>query len=155
MTVVSRAVAAIPVRTSAGTWQAVADLLAPPGSAGRRQLEEVTNVAAILIAAEYTRQAPIVVIPASGPRVRIRTIHGPDAAEASVDELPLAIRPCAQPGWEMSLPCGVDDIDEIRAALRGHAGIEVRDVTDGITLGEDTAQPTGQWSISYDEMERP
>jgi hypothetical protein len=157
MSVVSRAVAAIPVRTSTGTWRAIADLLAPSGSVSRDQLESVTNVAAILIAAEYTRDAPIVVIPAIGARVRIRTVHGPDAAEALAEESPLAARPCAQPGWVLSLPCGIDDIDEIRAALVHHPSIEVRDITEGIAVSEDTAEAgtAGQWLINYDELERP
>lgn len=156
MSVVSRTVAAIPARTSVGTWNAVTDLLAPPGSAGRVRLEAVTNIAAVLITAEYTRQAPIVVIPASGPRTRIRTAHGPDAADAQAMEIPLVASLCADPGWTMSLPCGVDDIEEIRAALGRHPGIEVRDVTDGITIDEPGADADGgAWSIDYDELERP
>jgi hypothetical protein len=56
----------------------------------------------------------------------------------------------------MSLPCGVDDIEEIRAALSRHPGIEVRDVTDGITIDEPGADADGgAWSIDYDELERP
>jgi len=56
----------------------------------------------------------------------------------------------------MSLPCGVDDIEEIRAALGRHPGIEVRDVTDGITTGEPSADTAGgAWTIDYDELERP
>jgi len=156
VSVVSRTVAAIPVRTSVATWQAVTDLLAPAGSAGRGRLDAVTNIAAILITAEYTRQAPIVVIPASGPRVRIRTAHGLDAAEAQTGEIPLAMSPCAEPGWIMSLPCGVDDIKEIRAALGRHPGIEARDVTDGIAVAEPAeGAAAGGWSIDYEEMERP
>jgi hypothetical protein len=156
VTVVSRHVAAVPVRTSTATWGAVAGLLAPAGSAGRGRLEAVTNIAAILIAAEYTWQAPIVVIPAGGPRVRVRTIHGLDAVETLPEEIPLAVQPCAEPGWTVSLPCGVDDIEEIRAALSSHPGIEVRDVTDGITVGAPTAGGVGgEWSIDSGEMERP
>jgi len=156
VSVVSRTVAAIPVRTSVAAWQAVTGLLAPAGSAARGRLEAVTNIAAILITAEYTQQAPIVVIPASGPRVRIRTSHGTDAAETRAGEIPLAASPCAEPGWTMSLPCGIDDIEEIRAALDRHPGIEVRDVTDGITVDEPAEGPAaGEWSIDYEEMERP
>jgi hypothetical protein len=156
VTVVSRTVAAIPVRTSVATWKAVTDLLAPAGSAERGRLEAVTNIAAILITAEYTRQAPVVVIPASGPRIRIRTAHGLDAAEAQGGEFPLAVSPCAGPGWTMSLPCGIDDVDEIRAALGCHPGIEARDVTAGITVDEPSeCAAAGGWSIDYEEMERP
>lgn len=94
MSVVSRTVAAIPARTSVGTWRTITDVLAPPGSAGRARLEAVTNIAAVLITAEYTRQAPIVVILSSGPRIRIRTAHGPDAADAQAAEIPLVASPC-------------------------------------------------------------
>jgi hypothetical protein len=155
MTVVSRAIAAIPVRTSVATWTAVTDLLAPAGSTGRGRLEALTNIAAILIAAEYTQQAPIVVMSASGPRVRVRTVHGLDAVDAQAAEIPLAVSPCAEPGWIMSLPCGIDDIEEIRAVLASHPGIEVRAVTDGITVSNPADRATGEWSIDYDELERP
>ncbi len=152
----SRAVAAIPVRTSVETWEAITGLLAPADSAGRSRLESVTNIAVVLITAEYTQQAPIVVMPSNGPRIRIRTVHGVDAEEARTEEVPLTARPCADPGWTMSLPCGVDDIEEIRDALRAHPGIEVRDVTEGITVGEPApSDVTEGWSINYGELENP
>lgn len=156
MNAVARTVAAVPVRTSVQTWEAIAGLLAPAGSPERDRLDAVTNIAAILITAEYTRQAPIVIMPASGRRVRIRTAHGMDAIDALDGEIPLAASPCAEPGWTMSLPCGIDDIDEIRDALSGHPGIDVRDLTDGITVEETvSASGTAAWSVNYDEMERP
>jgi hypothetical protein len=156
VSVVGRTVAAIPVRTSVGTWEAITDLLAPAGSVGRSRLEGITNIAAVLITAGYTQQAPIVVMPGNGSRVRIRTVHGLDAEEARAVEIPLTISPCAEPGWILSLPCGVDDIDEIREALRPHPGIEARDVTDGITVDEPAPGSGAEgWSINYDELERP
>jgi len=155
VTALARAVAAIPVRTSVQTWEAIAALVAPAGSPGRLRLDAVTNIAAILITEEYTRQAPIVIMPASGPRVRIRTVHGLDAVDALAGEIPLTASPCAEPGWSMSLPCGIDDIEEMREALRGHPGIEVRDLTDGITVEEASAAGAGAWSVNYDEMETP
>ena len=156
MNAVSRTMAAIPVRTSVQTWEAITGLLAPAGSPGRGRLDAVTNIAAILITAEYTRQAPIVVMPAGGPRVRIRTAHGMDAVDALAGEIPLAASPCAEPGWSMSLPCGIDDIDEIREALRGHPGIDVRDLTEGITAKETvSAADATAWSVNYDELETP
>lgn len=156
MSVAARTVAAMPVRTSAGTWRAICTLLAPEGSAGRARLEAVTNIAAILITAEYTRQAPVVMIPPDGPRVRIRTAHGSDAIDAHADETQLVAQPCAGNGWTVSLPCGADDNEEIRAALVAHPGIEVRDVTDGVTAAAPIEKATGgRWSIDYNEMERP
>jgi hypothetical protein len=152
---VARTVAAVPVRTSVKTWEAIAGLLAPAGSPGRLRLDAITNIAAILITAEYTSQAPIVVRPASGPRVRIRTVHGLDAVEALPGEIPLPASPCSEPGWSMSLPCGIDDIDEIRGALRGHPGIEARDLTDGVAVEEPAAAEAVAWSVNYDELETP
>ncbi len=155
MNAVARTVAAIPVRTSVQTWEAIAGLLAPAGSPGRSRLDAVTNIAAILITAEYTRQAPIVVMPASGPRVRIRTAHGLDAADALPGEIPLPASPCAEPGWSVSLPCGIDDIEEFRDALSGHPGIEVRDLTEGIAVEEAATTGAAAWSVNYDELETP
>lgn len=155
MNAVARTVAAVPVRTSVQTWEAIAGLLAPAGSTGRLRLDAVANIAAILITAEYTTQAPIVVMPASGPRVRIRTVHGLDAVDALPGEIPLPASPCAEPGWTMSLPCGIDDIEEMRDALRGHPGIEVRDLTDGITVEETAVTEAVAWLVNYDELETP
>lgn len=155
MNAVARTVAAIPVRTSVQTWEAIAAMLAPAGSPGRIRLDAVTNITAILVTEEYTRQAPIVVIPASGPRVRIRTVHGLDAIDALPGETPLAASPCAEPGWSISLPCGIYDIEEIRDALRGHPGIEVRDLTEGFTAEEPAATGAVAWSVNYDELETP
>ena len=57
----------------------------------------------------------------------------------------------------MSLPCGVDDVEEIRVALGSHPGIEVRDVAVGITVSAAAAADAGagKFSFDYDEMERP
>jgi hypothetical protein len=152
---VARAVAAIPVRTSVQTWEAIAAMLAPAGSPVRLRLDAVANIAAVLVTEEYTRQAPVVVMPVSGPRVRIRTVHGLDAVDALPGEIPLPVSPCAEPGWSMSLPCGIDDIEEIRHALRGHPGIEVRDLTDGITAEEPAVTGAVAWSVNYEELEKP
>jgi hypothetical protein len=153
--VVAREIAAIPVRTSVQTWQAIAGLLAPAGSGSRLRLDAVTNIAAILITSEYTAQAPIVVMPASGPRVRIRTVHGLNAIDALPGEIPLAASPCAEPGWTMSLPCGIDDLEEMRTALLGHPGIEVRELTDGVTTEDAVTAKAAPWSFNYDELEKP
>lgn len=156
MTVIARRIASVPVRTSVDTWTAVVDLLTPSGGAVRAELEAVTNIAAVLISEEYTRDAPIVVTPPRGARIRIYTVHGLDAVDARDDEAPLAARPLDEPGWTMSLPCGVDDIDDIRGALAAHPNISVRDTTEGITVEATTgASIAGSLEIDYDEMERP
>jgi len=156
MSVMVRSIASVPVRTSTETWRAIVDLLARAASPGRDRLLAVTNVAAILIAEEYTQQAPIVVTPAAGARVRVRTVHGTDAVDAQTDEIPLAVSPCAGTAWTMSLPCGIDDIEEIRASLSTHSWITVRDVTDGITAdpSEPSTKSAGSLVINYEEMGR-
>jgi len=156
MTVIARRVASVPVRTSVDTWNAAVDLLTPAGGAARTELEAVTNIAAMLISEEYTRDAPIVVTPRRGARVRIYTMHGLDAVDTRDDEAPLATCPLDEPGWTVSLPCGVDDIDDIRGALEAHPHISVRDATEGITAEATTgASATSSLKIDYDEMERP
>lgn len=154
MSALSRTVAAVPVRTSVKTWTVIAGLLAPAGSPGWLRLQAVTSIAAVLITAEYTSQAPIVIMPVRGPRVRVRTVHGLDAVDAIRGEVPLPASPCCELGWSMSLPCGVDDIDEMRRALRGHPGVEVRDLADGSVVEETAAEPVA-WSVNYDELETP
>jgi hypothetical protein len=156
MTVVARRLASVPVRTSVDTWTVVVELLTPAGGAARTELEGVTNIAAMLIAEEYTRDAPIVVTPHQGKRIRIYTVHGADAVDARDDEAPLAIYPLQEPGWAISLPCGIDDIDDIRTALDAHPNITVRDTTDGITVEATIgASAAGSLEIDYEEMERP
>jgi hypothetical protein len=156
VSVTARRIASIPVRTSVDTWIAVVDLLTPTESAARRDLERITNIAALLISEEYTRDAPIVVMPRTGARIRIYTVHGSDAVDAGEDETPLATYPLHEPGWALSLPCGVDDIDDIRAALRDFPNIDVRETTEGITAEAAVGTPTaGSFVIDYDEMERP
>jgi hypothetical protein len=130
---ISRRIAAVPARTSTETWQAIVDLLAEAGSEAHQELTAITSIAAILISEEYTRDAPIVVKPMSGARIRVRTVHGVDAIEAINDETPLYAGGLSEPGWSLSLPCGSDDLDEITAALSGMAAITVRDTSEGIS----------------------
>lgn len=155
MSVVSRTVLSVPVRTSVETWNAIFELLTEPDHAARTSLEAITNVAAMLIAEEYTRDAPIIAMPANGDRVRIYTVHGTAAIDGD-DASPLATWPLADPGWRLSLPCGVDDIDGVRAALQPYPFVEVRDVTDGIAVNAVASTPraAGAISIDYDELER-
>jgi hypothetical protein len=157
MSVVSRRVASVPVRTSVETWKVIVALLTAADQEARTSLEAITNTAAMLISEEYTRDAPVVVVPAAGPRVRVYTVHGTPAVEGDGDEAPLATWPLAEPGWRLSLPCGVDDIHEVRAALQPYPFIDVRNITEGITVDAVAPAPrtAGSVSINYGEMERP
>ena len=155
MSVVARQVPSVPVRTSVATWNAVIDLLTPPGASARTDLTAVTGIVAMLIAEEYTREAPIVVMPTTGDRARVYTIHGTAAVEGD-DPAPLATWPLADPGWRISLPCGETDLDDVRAALRPYPRFEVRDATEGITATSVPPAPRASSgvSINYAELER-
>lgn len=160
MSVVSRQMPSVPVRTSVATWNAIIDLLTPPGANARTELTAVTSTAAMLIAEEYTREAPIVIMPATGDRVRIYTVHG-TAAVDSEDPAPLATWPLADPGWRISLPCGADDLDDVRPALRAYPCFEIRDTTEGFTATSAAAgsvppepRTSSRVSINYAELER-
>lgn len=157
MSVVARTIPSVPVRTSVATWTSVIDLLTAPDHEARGSLASITSIAATLIAEEYTREAPIVVKPASGDRVRLYTTHGTAAIEA--DEPPsLATWPLIEPGWTMSLPCGIDDIDHVRTLLEPYPFADVRDLTEGITAAQVTPVSMPRVSplkINYDELERP
>jgi hypothetical protein len=160
--VVARRIAAVPVRTSSETWHAIVDLLCAPGSAAHRDLTAITSVAAILISEEYTREAPIVVMPASGPRVRVQTVHGTEAIEHIGEETPLYGEWLTEAGWSMSLPCGAADLEEITAAVIGIPAVTVRDMSEGITVQVQsaagpglTAVPSASPVIDLKEMGRP
>jgi hypothetical protein len=157
MSVISRKVPSVPVRTSVETWTAIIDLLTATDHEARKTLQAVTNIAAMLISEEYTRDTPIVVVPAIGDRIRIYTMHGTNAIEADRDPIILATWPLAAPGWTLSLPCGIDDIDDVAIALQDYPSIDARDTTAGISVEAALAAPRahGVVSINYDEMERP
>lgn len=161
MSVIVRRVLSVPVRTSVETWAAIVDLLTGPDQPARGSLNAIASTAAMLIAEEYTRDAPIVVMPAAGDRIRIYTLHSNAAVEGdNTDEAPLATWPLSSAGWTLSLPCGVDDIDDVRAALQPYPFVEVRDVTDGIATtssaapGVPRARTDGAVVIDIDELER-
>jgi hypothetical protein len=109
------------------------------------------------LAEEYTRDAPIVVLPATGPRIRIYTVHGPAAVGTDDDAASLATWPLVDLGWRLSFPCGIDDIDEVRAALRRYTFVEVRDARERFAVNGEASAPRlpGSVLINYDELDRP
>ncbi|TMQ90356.1 hypothetical protein ETD83_35800 [Actinomadura soli] len=131
-TTIARQIAAVPARTSSETWGAIVDLVTEPGSTAHQDLTAITSIAAIVISEEYTREAPIIIMPASGPRIRVRTVHGTDAIEAINEETPLYSGRLTGPGWTVSLPCGPDDLDDLATALAGTPAVVVRDTGEGL-----------------------
>ncbi|MER6167102.1 hypothetical protein [Streptomyces violaceorubidus] len=155
MSVIARRIASVPYRTSSQTWQAVVDLLAPEPSPARTALLSAVGPSAVIIAEGYTNSVPIVVLPATGPRIRIRTVHGSDAFDAAEDETPLMSRPLDQPGWTLSLPCAADDFDELQAALAEHPQITVRALEDDVDDAASAQAHGVQIVINTAELEVP
>ncbi len=94
----------------------------------------------MLIAETYTQDAPIVVTPFAGARVRIYTVHGVTADETLSDEMRLAASPTAVAGWAMSLPCGEADLAFATGALADLPEITIRDVALGLDLDNGAAK---------------
>lgn len=129
-----RRIGSVPERTASQTWYAITDLIAEAGSTAHASLLQATGIASMLIAEAYTRDAPIVVTPALGSRVRIYTAHGQDASDVIAEETPLAAWPTDDPGWAVSLPCGQADLDYAAAAVAQIPGVTVRDAALGLAL---------------------
>ncbi len=137
--VVVRRIGSVPARNATDTWRAIAATIAEPGSSPYSMLIEATGVAAMLIAEAYTRDAPVVVDPTSGPRVRLYTVHGNDADDAIAEETPLATWPTEGAGWTVSLPCAEQDLVFASSALTGLSAVSVRDVALGLAVESNTA----------------
>ncbi len=124
MTIIARRVPSVPVHTATATWGLICDLIAPPGTSMRRVLDDVVDLAAMLIAEEYTARSPIIVSGA-GPQIRIYTLHGDDALGADEDVGPVHRQPIGDE-WTISLPAGDDDLAYAESILAGNGRVHVR-----------------------------
>lgn len=125
MTVIARRVCANPVRTTGDTWEFITKLICAADDSKRTPLDEVANLAAMLIGEEHARSNPIIVS-GCGPHVRIYTLHGEaavDGADAKEDTLLLT----ASEQWEVSLPASGDDYEFASVALSDISHISVYD----------------------------
>lgn len=126
-TVVVRRVAATPARPAAEAWRLIVDLIAPAGSAARRELDAVASVGMSLVAAEAMRTAPIVV-GGVGPRLRVYCLYDDEAilGEGISED---GLTWCPTDGdWAMSLPCPKEDLGWVQTALaRASTRVTARD----------------------------
>lgn len=157
VTVVARRISAVPFRTAGETWRVIADLLATPGTEGHGELLAAAGPAAMLIAEEHTRDAPILVTADSGPQIRLYTLHGDRALGDGTDETPLPDRPADRPGWHLQLPCSGEDLDDVTTALTGHAHLSVRDVAEvaeaaASTAGAIATRPSGRLVVDRSQL---
>jgi hypothetical protein len=137
---IARRIASVPVRTSSATWKAIVDLIAAPGSDAATKLLSIGGLASMVIAEESAMIAPIVILPANGPRLRIYTVHGEDAIDTEGLETPLSSYPTAEPGWTLSLPCPASDLQFAELATARLPEVLVRDMNDGLQVENSTSR---------------
>jgi len=120
-TVISRRVAATPLRTSSEVWELMCQLLAPDSaSLARGVLDRATGVACSSIASEVLKGDAVVVY-GSGPRIRLYCLYdedamaGEDASEGSLPECPTT------GDWRMSIPVPEEDFDWCAKAIKACA----------------------------------
>lgn len=157
MTVIARRIASVPVRTAVETWERIVEVVAAPESPAREELLGITSIAAMLIADEQTKGAPIT-IAGGGPLVRLYTVHGDDAIEHDdADEADLPFDPTSGDGWTLSLPASGADVAIAEAAVAECAHVDVRDVDAGDDDGATTAAKASRAALDLDlrELERP
>ena len=98
MSVVSRKLRSIPIRSAADTWKTIVSLLAPDESSdAHREIASVIGIASSLISSEAMADAAVVCT-GVGPRVRIYCLYdenaiiGQDANESPLQQCPAEIR---------------------------------------------------------------
>lgn len=156
MSVIARRVASGPARSSTETWDHIVALLASEGSHAHRQLKSATNVAAMLVAEEYSSNSPIVAIPTSGPRVRVYTVHGERALETLEQESSLPERPLGSDlDWTLSLPCDSTEIAEFQSLFASFPNIDVRDLDEDVEqAGRGGETASSKPRINLEEMRK-
>jgi len=156
MSVVARRLASVPARSAGQTWHAFVELVSKPGTAAWTTLESIAGVGSMLIAEEYTGAGPIVVMPASGSRVHVYTLHNDDALGDDIDETKLASGPLLELGWSISLPSGADDLALAQAAVAKVTGVTVRDMATDVGEPEAPQRLTvaRDVTINLDELSR-
>jgi hypothetical protein len=118
MTTLARRFASTPERTATETWSAITALLAPDPGPARDELGRASGVISMLIADEVTKSRPLVVS-GNGPQVRIYTVHGEDAIDATdVTETPLASTPTTGT-WTLAVPVPDEDAEWVSGQLAG------------------------------------
>jgi hypothetical protein len=157
MSVVARRIASVPRRTSVETWTRIVELVSDPDSESRTELEDVTSVAATLIAEEHTKSDPITIAGGGEALVRVYTLHGDDAIAADFsDEDELAFNPTARETWLLSLPAAGADVAAAETLLAGASHVVVRDI-EQIERSAATSSKTasGELILDLEELIRP
>lgn len=136
MSTLRRDFRSVPHRTSAETWEAIVDLLAPDRASGaHKELLAVIGTASQLISSESAKDFPII-SSGSGPQIRIYCLYGDDAlSDDNANEAALAFDATAK-DWEVSLPAESEDIKWSKLELaKSSRRIVVREKTE--PLGSD------------------
>jgi hypothetical protein len=156
MTVLSRKIASIPVRSASQTWLRIVDLVAPAEGDARVELLAAAGVAASLVAREAMAASPIVVA-GEGPRLRLYCVHGEAAIEGTnVNEAALPESPIGAGSWTVSLPCPEEDLSWIQASLKRISNrITARDQEDRFSADPDERAAESKAYIDPESFLRP
>lgn len=114
-----RDIAAVPLRTGAGAWNAVVGLITKTDSIDAGQLTAAASVMAALLSEEHYAKRPLV-LKGDGHRLVIYLSYGPDALTQGDAVTPLDWNPTAK-DWTLFVPCDPDDIDWAKDALAARA----------------------------------
>jgi hypothetical protein len=156
MTVLSRKIASIPVRSASATWLRIVDLVAPTNAEARTELLAVTGVAASLVAREAMTTSPVIVA-GKGPQLRLYCVHGEEAVEGThVNEAALPASPAESEGWTVSLPCPKGDLSWVQESLKPISErITARDEEDRFLPDLEEEASEGSASINTESFLRP
>jgi hypothetical protein len=140
---VRRTFTSCPSRSAHDTWTAIVDLLTKSCSAAvRDEIQSASGEASSIISDQAPASAPIVVT-CDGPRTRIYCLYDDDALDGSdANESALGFNPL-KGDWSVSLPCQLEDLDWVQAALkRKTSRIVARDMNEGITVATSASSAT-------------
>jgi hypothetical protein len=116
MTVVVRRINANPVRTGTEAWEFIVDLISTPNSDARAELKKAEGFGASVIAEEYPKEKPIVVVN-EGPRLRVYCLYGEVAiAGDNSDESGLSWN-ATHGDWAIYLPVSEGDLKWMKESL--------------------------------------
>lgn len=130
-TIASRIIRSTPHRDAVQTWNVIVELLTKSiQNEAYTEMMAVSGIASSIITDQYPKDAGIIVT-CDGPRTRIYCLYNEDAIEGSdAKEDVLGFDPI-KGNWQISLPCGTDDLTWVQNALKKQSTrITARDLAD-------------------------
>lgn len=152
MTVARRTFQSSPYRDTLATWGEIVNLLTKINANDRNELESVAGIASSTIADKACESSPIIVT-SEGPQTRIYCLYDDEAIDGSnVNEDVLGFDPL-RGGWHISLPCDLDDLEWVQAALKKKSSrITARDRSERKNTITKSAQASEDFEIDLERL---